>query len=171
MLINIDAFDEEQSRFVSFSKNITLPLEYSVNGSASVFVSGNIIRLDGKFRFKGQVSATFNINCDLCLEPFDFNLSFNIDEVFCRSDADFESYDEKNNFWTFSGTIINIEPAVLSDILINMPMKAVCSENCKGLCPVCGCNLNIKNCGCVKTDFNPEFEKLKALFEEDEEEV
>ena len=129
---------------------------------------GEISNEKGKFHFTGNVLASLCLNCDLCLKPFYVELKFIIDEIF--SD-DFSEVDSENDFFHFSDKKINLAEAIISGILFNIPMKAVCSDNCKGLCGVCGHNLNEGDCQCDKTYVNPKFEKLKALFEESEEEV
>ena len=48
-------------------------------------------------------------------------------------------------------------------------MKVLCREDCKGLCPVCGKDLNDGDCGCDRTERDPRFESLRALFNDDEE--
>ena len=167
MIINVDNLVNGESRSVSFSKNISISDDYKINSIPTVKVTGDISNNEGKFRFNGKVHTVLNLNCDLCLEPFNIELNFNIDEIFSKS------VDEENDYWLFSDKVIDLVPAVLSNILLNIPMKAVCSDKCKGLCNKCGHNLNEGDCGCDRTYINPKFEKLKALFEQanNEEEV
>ena len=66
---------------------------------------------------------------------------------------------------TFSGDSIDLSSAVMRNILAVMPMKVVCSDDCeKGLCPVCGQNLNVKDCGCDTTYVQSEGLKVYVLF-------
>ncbi len=162
MLINVDNLINGESRDISFSENVKVPDDYSVNGDAFIDVSGNISNNEGKFHFCGKVLAKMNFNCDLCLRPFDTEIVFDIDEIFCKE------ADDESDFWSFSDKVIDLEPAILSNILLNIPMKAVCSDDCKGLCSICGHNLNDGDCGCDRTYINPKFEKLKELFKETE---
>ncbi len=168
MIIDVSNFIDGETRAVSFSENVFVPENYCVNNNADVKISGEISNDKGKFHFVGKVRAGLRLRCDLCLEPFDTELNFTVDEVFSE---EFGGIDYENDFFTFSDKKINLEDAVISGILLNIPMKAVCSDDCKGLCGICGHNLNEGACGCDRTFVNPEFEKLKALFEENEEEV
>jgi len=168
MIIDASNFIDGETKEVSFSENILIPGNYCVDNNADVKVTGEISNEKGKFHFIGKVFANLCLNCDLCLKPFDIELKFTVDEFF--SD-DFSEDDSENDFFHFSDKKINLAEAVISGILLNIPMKAVCSDNCKGLCDICGYNLNDGDCGCDKTCVNPKFEKLKALFEESEEEV
>ena len=168
MIINVDKLIDGETLNVSFSENISIPEDYSVNGDVPVKVIGELSNNSGKFRFRGNVSAKISLNCDLCLCPFDMDIDFEIDEIFVKSPDDNSKDDD---FWYFSDNVINLKTAILSNILLNIPMRAVCSDECKGLCSICGHNLNEGDCGCEKTYINPKFEKLLALFEENEEEV
>lgn len=168
MIIDINNFDDGEVRKISFNENFSIPEDYSVNGDAYADVSGEISNNKGKFHFIGKVYAKLNVNCDVCLKPFDIELNFDVDEIFVRSD---EITDENDDYWLFSEKSIDFNPMILSCILLNIPMRTVCSDNCKGLCSICGHNLNEGECGCERTYINPNFEKLKALFEENEEEV
>jgi len=82
--------------------------------------------------------------------------------VFCNE------INSEKEFWDFSDKTIDLKPAVVADILLNMPMRAVCSDDCKGLCPKCGHNLNEGECGCDREYRNPQFEKLMTLFNDKE---
>ncbi len=165
MTVDIENLIDGESKFVSFSEKISLPDAYSVNGDVLVKLSGKISNeKKGLFHFSGNIVAVLNLNCDLCLKPFNFKLDFPVNELFSRS------IHKKDDCLSFSGNIINLEPVILDNILVNMPMKAVCSNNCKGLCEICGHNLNESDCRCEKEHINPKFEKLKALFEESENE-
>jgi len=168
MIIDVSNFPDGESRGVSFRGGILIPEKYNAKRNADVKVTGEISNEKGKFRFVGKVRAVICVNCDLCLKPFDIELNFDIDEIFSES---YDGVNDENDFLPFSDKKINLEDAVISDILLNIPMKTVCSDECKGLCAVCGHNLNEGDCGCDRTYINPKFEKLKALFEEIEEEV
>ena len=64
---------------------------------------------------------------------------------------------------------LDILPQINEEVILSIPAKPLCKENCKGRCPICGQNLNIKKCGCrVKTradDINKPFANLKRLLE------
>jgi len=56
--------------------------------------------------------------------------------------------------------------SILKDnIILNLPVKKVCDDNCKGLCPRCGVNLNEKTCDCKDENINPQLEVLKKFFD------
>ena len=61
---------------------------------------------------------------------------------------------------------IDTDPIVTADILLSLPSKHLCKEDCKGLCPKCGKNLNTGECGCDLREIDPRLEVLKSLLQE-----
>lgn len=163
MIIDVNNFIDGETKDVSFTENISIPAGYCEGDTAKVKISGVISKNDGKYRLKGKVCANIMLKCDLCLEPFNKELNFPIDEIFKESFSGVCDYED--DIWSFSDKKINLDAAALSGILLNIPMKAVCSDGCRGLCAVCGHNLNEGECGCGGV-IDSRFEKLKALFEE-----
>jgi uncharacterized protein len=161
MLINVSSLAPKDSMQVNFN-NVSVDVPGG-NATAVVDVDGTLT-YDGKeaYTFNGEVSAVLSLNCDLCLKSFQSKITFTIEEVFCNDT------DSEKEFWDFSDKTIDLKPAVVADILLNMPMRAVCSDDCKGLCPKCGHNLNEGDCGCDRGYRNPQFEKLMTLFNDKE---
>ena len=67
-------------------------------------------------------------------------------------------YDTKNSE-------LEIEESILASIDLSRPMSSICGENCKGLCSMCGIDLNVESCDCKHEDVDPRLEKLKHLFD------
>lgn len=60
---------------------------------------------------------------------------------------------------------LELDDVVITDILLSLPQKFLCRQDCKGLCPQCGSNLNLGDCACEKRQIDPRLEKLKQLME------
>ncbi len=103
----------------------------------------------------GKMEAKLSSRCARCDEPFTETLVVPLEERFVKgvSEEDEESY-------TFAGEVLDITPMVIDNLFLNMPISSVCSEDCKGLCPVCGCNLNTAQCTCAR---EPEEERASPL--------
>lgn len=117
----------------------------------------------GKVRVTGGFSLTMEIPCDRCLEPVETKVDCEFDtEVFAPNvlalmeDADDMSY--------LDGYEFDVTDFVNLSVLMNMPSKVLCREDCKGLCPVCGCNLNEKNCGCDSFVPDPRMANIMDIF-------
>ncbi len=67
-----------------------------------------------------------------------------------------------------SGFTLDLYELALDDIFFEMPIKFLCSDDCKGLCPKCGCNLNHSRCDCVTKEPDPRWAVLASLLESDE---
>lgn len=163
MVIDVSGLEKGESREVVFDETVNIPKNYVDNSLIPVKITGTIEKdSDGKFCFTGNVEAWLVLKCDLCLKPFDYKLSTTMNEIFCTNE------DEQKDIWLFSDNKIELEPAVVSSILLSLPMRAVCSDDCKGFCHVCGKNLNEGLCGCNVSNNNPLFEELKTLFDDEE---
>ena len=108
---------------------------------------------------EGTVTGRLRLRCVRCLELFDHEINAPFRETYTRLTT--EGLDEEI---LYSGDNINLEPEVLKVIILSLPMKPVCREDCRGLCPHCGCNLNISRCGCTGEDTDPRFDALRDLF-------
>jgi uncharacterized protein len=48
------------------------------------------------------------------------------------------------------GNFLGVDQVVREQVVLNVPMKSLCTQECKGLCPLCGCNLNAEKCSCAQ---------------------
>jgi len=129
--------------------------------------------LDGMLLFKGTVTnrneillldgslkTTYRSECYRCLAPVGGTLDIVIKENFINSDDA-----EQNDMYYFNGKILDISKALIDNIILNLPMKQLCSNNCKGLCSICGGNLNNEECDCESKEVDPRMEGLKNFFD------
>ena len=163
MLVNVDNLVIGDSKAVSFSDTVEIPKVYSKETKVLIELTGDITNTGKEYYFNGKVNADFTTNCNLCLKPISIKLSFDMSEVF-RKDIG----EDNEDCWSFTDKTIDLKPAVVSNILLNIPMRAVCSDDCKGLCPICGQNLNEGSCDCDTFVVDPRFEKLRTLFSDKE---
>lgn len=119
---------------------------------------------DKKLFIKGETSLTVVIPCDRCLEDVDtkMELAFekNVNLSVEEPDADDES-DEANYI---DGYHLDVEQLLYNEILIGWPAKVLCSDNCKGICSVCGQNLNKGSCDCEDTSLDPRMSVIRDVF-------
>ncbi|XEQ92703.1 hypothetical protein SCACP_15540 [Sporomusa carbonis] len=119
------------------------------------------------YQITGTVNTAINQCCSRCLEPMVHVLNIPFSEDYKETELE-----EIDNFSSreinyFTGDEIDITDLIRENILLAEPLKPVCSENCRGLCPECGTNLNIDTCGCnpIKTD--PRLAVLEKLLSKD----
>jgi uncharacterized protein len=107
---------------------------------------------------EGHVSGKIQLECSRCLKLFDADFCLNIEESFCvpgehRKEEAFEIINNKIEL----GSLIN------QALFLWLPMKSLCTADCKGLCSKCGKNLNEGSCKCKADEVDPCFSALKNL--------
>ena len=91
-------------------------------------------------------------------EMIDFDISYTLVQKL-------ENDDEKDGFIVVSEKKIDINEVVLADLILNVPMKHLCNDGCKGLCAGCGKNLNQAECDCKEDKIDPRLAALRQLLD------
>ena len=125
------------------------------------------LSVDGVYRYdgdaivvEGNVSTTLNSVCARCAEEFPEPLSFTFSERFLKP-ADVEA---DTDDYSYDGDTLNPDQAVMDNLYLNVPIISYCRPDCKGLCPVCGSNRNLSDCGCPEPGLDNAFAILKNEF-------
>jgi len=119
-------------------------------------------------RVSGAVDTRISLICSRCLVPFenDIHSSFTIffrkgsPSETCEED-EVELAEEDLVSATYSGNEIDLAHDIEEQVAMEVPLKPLCDEECKGLCPVCGIDRNASNCTCEESAFNFKFSALK----------
>lgn len=111
---------------------------------------------------EGNANLTFALSCDRCLRDVDytFDLSFEVEVV----SPDYTGADTEDDSDFMEGYHLNVDELVNDEILLNWPSKILCKEDCKGICKVCGKNLNDGDCGCDDFVPDPRMAAFKDIF-------
>ena len=114
---------------------------------------------------KGRIGAGIELECCRCLEKFDFPAEIEFKCVLTpavdlRKD-DLELTYEDLECSYYEGDIINLGQIVVEQIVLQVPVKPLCNNSCKGLCPVCGIKLNIEKCDHKTQQISSPFAALK----------
>jgi uncharacterized protein len=129
-----------------------------------VALSGTYSAAGKSVLIMGQLIAAAHARCAKCLGPAHAELMVPFRETFVQ-DGDPEDPDK----FAFEGSLLDLSHLALSLAVLNLPMRFVCGENCKGLCPVCGENLNKNQCTCRKElQAKHPFEALQMLKKDEE---
>ncbi len=117
--------------------------------------------------FAGKITGDTELVCSRCLENYPFHLEAGFTEEFCHaSDMAYVAEDGvETDIHVFEGNRINIDALISESVLLEIPMKSLCSENCKGLCAICGSNLNKNRCECKDESIDPRLAGLKKFFD------
>ena len=128
---------------------------------SSCSVQGDISSKDNILLLNINIKVNLEMNCSRCLDTFIYPIDIDIEERFTNN-PDLE--DEGIMF--VDGDTINITEVIENCIISTLPIKRLCKEDCKGLCPECGVNKNVENCNCIDYDVDIRLAKLRELFGE-----
>ena len=127
------------------------------------------VRLSGNEVFvNGHVETRAQVECDRCLKTVelpvsaDFALEY-ITGAEYESSATAELTEAEMSVSVFDGKAIDVDEVVKEQILLAVPTRMLCREDCKGICPECGKDLNTGQCQCVTEDIDPRWAALKNL--------
>ncbi len=138
---------------IHFAKPLELAVEYTVTGD--------------DVRVVGKLGAYVTEVCTRCLTAVVYGVAADINEIFVKTQVAAEEDADGN--YAFFGETVSLDKLVYDAIMLALPQKLLCSEDCKGMCPKCGANLNETECGCDlenEVDESNPFYKLKNLFDE-----
>jgi len=116
-----------------------------------------------KARIEGSVTLTFRTACDRCLAEVPTRMELQFDRVVASPEVS-EEDDKLDDLSFMEGYQLNVETFVYNEMIGNWPAKILCKEDCKGLCPVCGQNLNVKDCGCDTFVPDPRMAVIQDIF-------
>ncbi len=156
--IDVDGLDVEFNEDESWGD--TLPPHGPVTAALHIDRSQEYIRV------KGTVNVVVKQECSRCLDEFDWPMEASIESILVPKSAlgDEESKEltgEDLDLRTYEGEAFSIDDVVAEQIVLSLPIKPLCDENCGGLCPICGINRNRETCACEKPREDNPFAALK----------
>ena len=117
---------------------------------------------EGRARIRGNVELRFQASCDRCLAEVPVELDISFDRLVTSPDMEEdEDVDDKSFMESYQ---LNVETFVYNEVIGNWPTKILCKENCKGICPKCGQNLNMGDCGCDTFVPDPRMAVIQDIF-------
>jgi uncharacterized protein len=121
-----------------------------------------------QFRLVGRVTTTLELSCSRCLEAFPYRVDASFDLRYQPRSANAgegEREVEEDDLSTafYENEEIDLGQLMREQFYLSLPMKPLCVDECKGLCPQCGTNLNRGTCGCRRGWDDPRFAVLKQL--------
>jgi len=131
-------------------------------------VEGLIARKGSEYVLSGKVTARAKVDCDRCLKALDipveteFSVEYVPEQEYESSEVA-ELHDEDLSQSVFRENRIDLDELVREQILLALPTRALCTDECKGLCPVCGADRNVEDCGCESKEIDPRWSALAAL--------
>lgn len=121
-----------------------------------------------EIRVSGQFNVDLELNCDRCLAVFRWPIDKKIDLLYAPEEAVTQPEesglkDEEVELGFYEGAGLELEEILREQVLLALPMRRVCREDCQGLCPACGENWNERPCGCRLQSADPRWSVLEDL--------
>ncbi|NLY11539.1 MAG: DUF177 domain-containing protein [Firmicutes bacterium] len=137
-------------------------------------IEGKIVNTGAAFLVEGRLTGRALLQCTRCLKNFeqDFDLTFE-DQFFADAKQLAEFSNEQEDYLGDQSLIIKNDEIDLSNLLTDsltlaFPMQVICSEECRGLCAICGGNLNESQCSCEENQTDPRLAPLADFFKKQE---
>ncbi len=117
-------------------------------------------------RVHGEVATRVRLGCARCLNEYEMAITSPFTIFYSRAaelplDEEVELAEEDLVSATFTGDEIDLTPEIAEQVLLEVPFKPLCREECRGVCRVCGTDRNVADCGCDRRDTSLRFNALK----------
>lgn len=174
MRIEVDKLKEAGTPFAHVYAPDELELEDELLRVASeAKVEGRASKRREQVRLNGRVDAAVEVRCDRCLAPVvvpvnaDFDVTYIPAEAAETESEATELQADDLSFAVYEGVSLDIDELAREQLLLALPARQLCREDCKGLCPTCGADLNTQPCRCEQQEIDPRWAALAALKKSD----
>lgn len=123
--------------------------------------TGGVYNRAGVVTLEGEISAVYSAPCDRCGKETNAPVCCHVMYVLTEAMAG----EERDDYWVVPDRVLDMDEVVLTELFPALPSKHLCSPDCKGLCPVCGADRNVADCGCSDRKDNPFADALANFFD------
>lgn len=174
MKIHVDEIKDKPKVF-SVEEQVELYpiLTASQDSGECVFVAplklwGTVTREFDHIRVNGRVETRVGLTCSRCLAGFETPVVSAFTIFYSRAtevpqDEEIELAEADLVSATYSGDEIDLATEIAEQVMMDVPLKPLCREECQGLCTKCGADLNAVDCGCDRSDLNFKMSVLKSF--------
>ncbi len=169
MKVSLEELKEGEGRktFACEPSALDLP-ENSPPFGRTVGVDLRLLRRSGGISVEGEVSFSAELICSRCARPFQSSFREPIDLLYKKGkpevgEGQVHLSEEEAKTLFYDGDTIDLTAPIRDTVLLAIPMKPLCKEDCKGLCQYCGKDLNEGPCGCDEDRIDPRWQRLAKL--------
>jgi uncharacterized protein len=173
MRIEVDRLAETGESFAHTYAPGELSLEDEfVRLTAETTVEGRASRKRDEVKVKGVIKGAVEVACDRCLAPVAGKLEVEFDTAYvpqeraAKATENVELQEEDLAVAFYEDEAVDIDELVREQILLALPTRQLCREECLGLCPACGKDLNAGQCSCHRGEVDPRWAALADLKKE-----
>ena len=162
---------EQAGDEISFSGSVALERvtigERSIDFKTPVFTEGVFRNVGHGVLAKGKYQTTIASECSRCLDKFDQEVTGGLEELFVLDSSKHDG--ESREVFPISNRTVDLAPAVYQLVVTEIPFKPLCKNDCAGICPTCGKNLNKETHDCKEEAIDIRMSKLKDIFKNSKE--
>ncbi len=170
MIINLKLLESGKQEYIEYSNSFApdeIPFEDTDLNFADDFCIEYLVEKAGNdYCLRGRYETTVKFNCDKCLAEFKHKINEEFTLILMNEPE--EDFDEDDNIIIINNVDdkIDITDNIRENLLLALPFSNKCSDDCKGLCPECGINLNFQSCSCEKEFVNAAFNNILQNFKD-----
>ena len=168
-LLNLNKIRTAQDRIEQVYQPDQFEADEDFRVVAPVALAFDIFKDKQAFRLAGRVQTTLELKCSRCLEPFtvpvdhEFDLRYQPHSVAKSAEGDLEIEEDDLTTAFYENDEIDLGHLMHEQFVLALPMKPLCSDSCRGLCAICGTNLNNAACDCKPVWEDPRLAALREL--------
>jgi uncharacterized protein len=162
--LTVDWEEQRDSLLAYLNRDATLDFSFEAPLHGEAWIK----KMGKAYLVRGKVHAMLGLRCARCLKEFTYPLSSTFDlslhpEKEARGQGEVELEDEDMEAIYFEGGEIHLSEMAYEQIFLDVPYQPLCREDCRGLCPRCGRDLNQSLCGCAKEELESGFSGLQKM--------
>jgi uncharacterized protein len=161
MLFDVLPIKESIGKSIHREESLVLPWDTEATRINLVLpwqIEADLLHTQTGYLLTGKAWGEYEAICDRCLSTFRQSMATEFTECFRPR---YQSSGEDEECKVFDKDLIDATDTILESIVLQLPMKQLCSPNCAGLCAQCGINLNLQSCDCEKQAIDPRWSKLE----------
>lgn len=163
LTINVATLHEGQSQYEADVTAEEADLTEVKEFNCPIHVLHNFNKVGDEVFIKTSLTTQVDVTCDVCLDDFKLDVNELLDIILTKDKDLVERGEEDVYLIADSTTQVDITDSVRQSLLLAVPFKKVCRQDCKGLCPTCGGNLNTEQCSCTNERTDPRWAGLKNI--------
>ena len=164
-VLDVSALLSGEERSKSFETDLIPGIDDQDVSLLAVRFSGEARERGGFISLEGRISCKFSAHCARCLAEVESELDFPV--TLDAFEPDKLPEDQGPDQIEITDSKIDLEEVLFEQIVTHLPYRVLCREDCKGLCPKCGQDLNLSDCGCDKRQIDPRLEGLMDFFKDE----
>ncbi len=156
-------------------RTMTVPIElenFRRDGAVYDFADKGSVSLklenlgDKKVKIELKAEVSLRVPCDRCLKEVIVPISVDFSKEMDFKKTEEQRIKDLDDTSYFIGYDLDVDELIYEELLIGFPMKVLCKKDCKGICNICGTDLNQGECGCNRTELDPRMSVIRDIFKE-----